>query len=69
MSMSMPRSALRHRPIGPADIQEWVIAPPQRQAKPHSTGGGLPWSSLTRESRKTLESLEILRFDTETFWG
>jgi hypothetical protein len=40
MSMSMPRSALRHRPIAPT-LQEWVIATPQKQTKTHRTGSGL----------------------------
>jgi hypothetical protein len=40
MSMSMPRSALRHRPIAP-EIQEWIITTPQRQTKTHHTERGL----------------------------
>jgi hypothetical protein len=48
--MSMPRSALRHRPIAP-EIQEWIIATPRKQLPPH-TGRGL--SSLARQRHPLL---------------
>ena len=46
MAMSMPRSALRHRPIAP-EIQEWIIATPRKQRPPHHRGRDL--SSLARQ--------------------